>query len=179
MNNFWSSYHQDYYCCSVAQSCPTLCNRMDCSMPGLSVPHHLPKFAQVHAHCVGDATQLSHSLMSSYPSALYFSQHQGLFQQVSCSHQMTKIWESQLQQQSFQQVFSLFPWRLTGLLSLLSKGLSGDFSAPQFKGINSSALCLLYCPALTTVHDHWGDHSLDYNMDLCWQSIVSAFQHTV
>ena len=71
-----------------------------------------------------------------------------------------------------------FPLRLTGWISLLSKGLSGDFSAPQFKGINSSALCLLYCPALTTVHDHWEDHSLDYT-DLCQQSNVSAFQHAV
>ena len=50
--------------------------------------------------------------------------------------------------------------------------------APQFKGINSLAFCLLYGPALTTVHDHWEDHSLDY-MDLCRQSNVSAFQHTV
>ena len=46
---------------------------------------------------------------------------------------------------------------------------------PQFKGINSLAFCPLYGPALTTVHDHWEDHSLEY-MDLCQQSNVSAFQ---
>ena len=45
---------------------------------------------------------------------------------------------------------------------------------PQFEGINSLALCLLYSPALITVHDHWEDNSLDYS-DLCWQSNVSAF----
>ena len=50
--------------------------------------------------------------------------------------------------------------------------------APQFKSINSLALRLLYGPALTTVHDPWEDHSLDH-MDLCWQSNVSAFHHTV
>ena len=70
------------------------------------------------------------------------------------------------------------PLRLTGLISLLSMGLSGVSPAPQFKGINSSVLRLLYDPALTTVLEHWEDHSLDY-MDLCWQSNVSAFQHTV
>ena len=63
----------DHRCCSVNQSCPTLCNPMDYSMPGLPVPHHLPKFAQVHVHCIGDAIQLSHPLMPSSPSALNLS----------------------------------------------------------------------------------------------------------
>ena len=49
--------------------------------------------------------------------------------------------------------------------------------APQFKGINSSALSILYSPALTIVRDHWKDHSLDY-MDLCWQSDIFAFQQS-
>ena len=62
------------------------CNPMDYSMPGLSVPHHLLKFAQVHVHCISDAILSSHPLMLSSPSALNFSQHQGLFQWVSCSH---------------------------------------------------------------------------------------------
>ena len=53
-----------------------------------------------------------------------------------------------------------FPLRLTGLISLLSKGLSGVFSSTTVWGINSSAFCLLYGPALTTVRDHWEDHSL-------------------
>ena len=54
-------------CCSVAQSCPTLCDPMDRSTPGLSVPHHLPKFAQVHVHCTHDAIQPSHPLVPSFP----------------------------------------------------------------------------------------------------------------
>ena len=85
-------------CCvwSVVHSSLTLCNPMDCSTPGLSVPHHLPKFAQVHVHCIGDAVQPSHHLMPSSLSALSLSQHQGLFQWVSCSHQMTKMLELQL-----------------------------------------------------------------------------------
>ena len=70
-----------------------------------SVPHHLSKFAQVHVHCIGDAIQPSYPLTPSSPSALNLSQHQGLFQTVSCSHQMTKILEFQLLHQSFQRVF--------------------------------------------------------------------------
>ena len=74
---------------SVAQSCPILCNSMDWSTPDLPVPHHLPKFVQVHVHCISDAIQSSHPLTPS-SSALNLSQHQGLFQSVGCSHQMTK-----------------------------------------------------------------------------------------
>ena len=87
-------------CCSVTQSCPTLCDPMDCSMPGLPVPHHLPKFAQVHVHCFSDAIQPSHPLTPSSSSALNLSQHQGLFQWVSSAHQMTKILDFKLQHQS-------------------------------------------------------------------------------
>ena len=56
------------------------CNPVDFSTPGLPVPHHLPKFAQVHVHCISDAIQLSHPLMPSSPPALNLSQYQGLFQ---------------------------------------------------------------------------------------------------
>ena len=67
-------------CCSVTQSCLTLCDPMDCSMPGLPVSHHLLEFAQVDVHCIGDAVQPSHPLTPSSPSALNLCQHQGLFQ---------------------------------------------------------------------------------------------------
>ena len=69
-----------YCCCSVTQSYLTLYDSIECSTPGLSVPHHFPKFSQVHIHRIGDATQPSHPLTPSSPSALNFSQHQGLFQ---------------------------------------------------------------------------------------------------
>ena len=66
---------------------------------------------------------------------------------------------------------------LTGLITLLSEGSQESSPASQFEDINSLALCLLYSPALTTVHDYWKIHSLDY-MDLFWQTKVYAFQYT-
>ena len=66
--------------CSVPQLCPTLCDPMNSSMPGLPVHHPLPEFTQTHVHQVGDATQPSHPLSSPSPPALNLSQHQGLFQ---------------------------------------------------------------------------------------------------
>ena len=86
----------------VAQLCPTLCNPMDCSMPGLPVHHQLPEFTQTHVHQVGDAIQPSHPLSSPSLPTFNLSQHQGLFKWVSSSHQVAKILEFQLQHQSFQ-----------------------------------------------------------------------------
>ena len=65
---------------SVAQSCPTLCNSMNHSTPGLPVHHQLPEFTQTHVHQVGDAIQPSHPLSSSSLPAPNPSQHQGIFQ---------------------------------------------------------------------------------------------------
>ena len=89
----------------VAQSCPTFCDPMNCSMPGLPVHHQLPESTQTHVHRVSDAIQPSHPLSSLPPPALNLSQHQGLFQWVSSSHQVAKILEVQLQHQSFQWIF--------------------------------------------------------------------------
>ena len=86
---------------SVSQSCPTLCDPMKCSTPGLPVHHQLPGPTQSHVHWVNDAIHPSHPLSSPYPPALDLSQHQGVFKWVSSSHQVTKELEFQLQQ-SFQ-----------------------------------------------------------------------------
>ena len=87
---------------SVAQSCLTLCDLMDCSTPGLPVHHQLSELAPTHVLRVGDAFQPSHPLSSPSPPALNLSQHQGLFRWVSSSHQVAKVLEFQLQHQSFQ-----------------------------------------------------------------------------
>ena len=86
---------------SVIQSCPTLCDPMNRSTPGLPVHHQLLEFTQTHVHRVGDAIQPSHSLSSPSP-ALNLPQHQALFQWVSSLHQVARVLEFQLQHQSFQ-----------------------------------------------------------------------------
>ena len=129
---------------SVAQSCPTLCDPMNHSTPGLPVHHQLPEFTQTHVHWVTDAIQPSHPLSSPSPPAPNPSQHQGLFQWVNFSHQEAKGLEFQLQHQSFQ-------W--TPRTALLQDGLVGSPCNPEdsqespptphFKSINSSALSFL------------------------------------
>ena len=90
---------------SVAQLCPTLCNPMDCSTPGLPVQHQLPEFTQTHVHWVGNTIQPSHPLSSPSPPAFNLFQHQSLFKRVSSSHQVAKVLELQLQHLSFQWIF--------------------------------------------------------------------------
>ena len=94
------------YCCSVTKMYPTLCNPMDCSMPGCSVFHYQPEFAQIPVHQVGDAIKPSH-LLPCPPFAFNFSQHPSLFQWVSSSHQVVEVLDFQLQHQSFQWVFRI------------------------------------------------------------------------
>ena len=99
---YWSSVQFS----SVAQSCPTLCDPMDCSMPSLPVHHQLPEFTQTHVHPVSDAMQLFYPLLSPSLPAFNLSQHQGLFKWVSSSHQVAKVsLVFQLQHQSFQWIF--------------------------------------------------------------------------
>ena len=81
---------------SVAQSCPTLGDPMNHSIPGLPVHHLLLEFTQIHVHRVGDAIQPSHLLSSPSPLAPNPSQHQGLFQRVNSSHEVAKVLEFQL-----------------------------------------------------------------------------------
>ena len=87
---------------SVAQSCPTLCDPMNHSTPGLPVHHHLPEFTQTHVHRVGNAIQSSHPLSYPSPPSPNPSQHQGLFQWVNSSHEVAKVLEFRLQHQVFQ-----------------------------------------------------------------------------
>ena len=77
-------------CCWITQSCPTLCNPMDCSTPGFPVLHYLLEFAQAHAHWVDDAIQTSHLLSPPSSPALNLSEHQDLFQWVSI--RLSKYW---------------------------------------------------------------------------------------
>ena len=94
---------------SVIQSCLTLCEPMDCSIPGSSVLHHLPESVETHVHWVIDSTQPSHPLSLPSPPAFSLSQNQGLFQRVGSSHQVAKVLELQ---------FNIIPsYEYSGLIS--------------------------------------------------------------
>ena len=148
---------------------------MNRSTPGLPVHHQLPEFTQNHVHQVCDAIQPSHPLLSPSLPVPSPSQHQGLFQRVNSLHEVAKVLEFQLQHHSFQR---------TPRTVLLQDGLVGSPCSPrdsqessptsEFKRINFSAFSFLHSPTLTSIHDYWKNHSLD-QMDLCWQSNVSAF----
>ena len=139
-----------------------LCDPMDCSTPGLSVHHQLPEFTQTHVCWVSDAIQPSHPLSSTSPPVFNLSQHQGLFKWVSSSHQVDKILEFQLQHQSFQGIFRI-DFLYDGLVGspCSSRDSQESSPTPQFKSINFSALSFLHSPTLTSIHDHWKNHSLD------------------
>ena len=89
----------------IAQLCPTLCDPMDCNMPGLPVHHQLLELTQTYLHWVSDAIQTSHPMSSPSSPAFNLSQHQGLFQWVSSWHLVATVLEFQLQPQSFQWIF--------------------------------------------------------------------------
>ena len=146
---------------SVAQSCPTLCDPMNHSTPGLPVHHQLPEFTETHVHRVGDPIQPFHPLSSPSPPAPNPSQHQSLFQRVNASHEVAKVLEFQLQHHSFQRNprADLLQIGLVG--SPCSPRDSQESSTTQFKSINSSALSLLHSPTVTSIHDHRKNQSLD------------------
>ena len=159
--------------CSVAQSCPTLDDPMDCSTPGFLVLHYVPKFAQTHIHWVVDVIQLSHPLFSpsslalkSFPASDYFPVNQlftlgGQSIEASASEAVLPV--------------NVQGWFLLGLtISLLSKDSQESSPTPQFENINSSVLSLLYGSTLTSIHDCWKKHSFDY-IDVCQKSDVSTF----
>ena len=143
----------DCCCCSVTQSCLTLCYPMDC----LPVPHHLPKFAQAHVPFIGDALQPSHPLSSPSPPASDPSQHQSFSNKSTRRMRWPKYW-------SFS--FSIIPSKeIPGLISFRMDWLDlivvQSSPTPQFKSINSSVLSLLHSPTLTSIHEHWKNHSFD------------------
>ena len=108
---------------SVSQSCPTLCDPMNCSTPGLPVHHQLLEFTQTHIHRVSDAIQPSHPLSSpSPPAPNTHPQHQSLFQCVNSSHEVAKVLEFQLQHHSLHR---------TPRADLLQNGLVGSPCSPR------------------------------------------------
>ena len=145
---------------SVAQSCPTLCEPMNCSTPGLPVHHQLPKFTQTHVHRVSDAIQPSHPLSRLLflspipPSIRVFSNESTL-----CMR-WPKYWTFNFNISPFNEHPGLVSFRMDWLDLLAVQGTQESSPTPQFKSVSSSALSFLYSPSLTSIHDHWKNHSL-------------------
>ena len=126
--NEWVLVYCMCCCYSVVQSCPTICHTIDCSKPGLSVPHCLPKFAQVHVHCISDPIQPSQLLSPLFPCAFSLCQHQGLFQLVGWSRQVTKYWSFSFSISPSNEYSGLISFRTDWFELLYSKRLSRVFS---------------------------------------------------
>ena len=148
---------------SVAQSCPTLWDSWTAAhQASLSITNSwsLLKFMSIELLMPSNHLILCRPLClpSIFPSI-----------RVSSSHQVAKVLELQLQHQSFlpMNIQDWFPLGLTGLISLLSKGLSGVFSNTTVQKHHSSAFSFLHGPTLTSIHDYWKNHSFNYT-DLCW-----------
>ena len=140
---------------SVTQLCLTLCDPMNCNMPGLPVHHQLPEFTQTHVHRVGDAIQPSHPLSSPSPPAPNLSQQQSLFQWVNSLHEVAKVLQFQLQHHSFQRNTRTDVLQNGLIGSPCSPRDSQEFSlTPQFKSFNSSALSFLYESWMSNSHIH-------------------------
>ena len=120
-----------YQFSSVAQSCLTFCDPMNCSRPGLPVHHQLQEFTQTHIHWVSDAIQPSHPLSSPSPPAPNPSQHQNLFQWVNSLHEVAKVLEFQLQHHSLQR---------NPRADLLQNGLVGSPCSPRDSQESSSSM---------------------------------------
>ena len=140
---------------SVAQLCPTLCDPMNRSTPGLPVHHQLLEFTQTHLHQVGDAIQPSHPchpllLLSSIPPSIR------VFSNESALHtRWPKYWSFSFSISPSNEHPGLISFRMDWLDLLKSS------PTPQFKSINSSVLSFLHSPTLTSIHDYWKNHNLD------------------
>ena len=140
-NQRWIKEALTHFCChSVAKSCLTLCDPMDCSTPGFPVLQHLLEFAQTHVHWVVNAIHPSHPLSSPSPPALNLSHHQGLFQLVNSASGGQNIRASASASVLPVNIQGWFRLELTGLISLLSKGLSRIFPNTTVLSISCSAL---------------------------------------
>ena len=133
-------------CSSVAQSCPTLCTLMDCSMSGFPVHHQLPKLAQTHFQQVSDAVQSFHPLPSPSPPAITLSQHRGFSNESVLCIRWPKFW-------SFS--FDISPSKeYSGLISFRMDWLDLHAAQGILKSLlqnHSSKATLLWCSAFFIV----------------------------
>ena len=142
----------------VAQSCPTLCNPMDCSTPGFPVHHQFPELAQIHVHQVGDAIQPSHPLLSLLLPPSIFPRIRVFSNESVLCIRWPKDWSFSFSISTSKEHSRLTSFRMDLLDFFAVQGCS---PTPWFKSINSSAFNFLYSPTLTSINDYWKNHSLE------------------
>ena len=146
---------------SITQSCPTLCDLMDCSTTGLPVSYQLPELAQTHVHWVvmpSNHLILCHPLLF-LPSMLPSIQ---IFSNESVLHiRWPRYWSFSFSISPFSEYSGLISFRIDWLDLLAVQGTLESSPTPQFKSINSLVLSFLYSPTLTSTHDYWKNYSLD------------------
>ena len=149
-------------CCSVAQSWPTLCNPMECSMPGFPVFHYLPRVCSN----VCPLSRWCHPVISSsvvpFSSCLQSFPESGSFpivwlfasggQSIGASASVSVL---------LMNIQGWFPLGFTGLIPCSPRDPEESSPAPEFKLINSLALSFLYGPVLTSIQGYWKNHSFD------------------
>ena len=150
-------YHVQFR--SVTQSCPILCDPMDCSTQDHTVHHQLLELTQTHVHWVSDAIQQSHPLSS--PSSSIFPSIR-VFSNESVYIRWPKYWSFSFRTSPSNEYSGLISFRMDWLdLLAVQRTLQQSSPTSQFKSINSSALSFLYGPALTSIYDYWKNHSFD------------------
>ena len=142
---------------SVAQL--TLCDTMNCSMPGLPVRHELPESTQTHVHRVGNAIQPSHLLSSPSPPALNLSQH--LSNESVLCIRWPKYWSFSFSSSLSSEYSGLISFRIDWFDLPAIQGTLNSSLTLQFKSINSLALNFLSSPTLTSIHNHWKNQNFD------------------
>ena len=124
--------------------------------------HQPPEFTQTHLHWVGDATEPSHPLSSPSPPTFNLSQHQSFpMSQFFASGDQDIDWSFSFSFSPSNEYSGLISFRIEWFDLLAIQKTLKSSPTPQFKSINSSALSFLHSPSLTSVCDHWKNHSLD------------------
>ena len=146
---------------SVSQSCLTLCDSMNYSIPGLPVHHQLPGLAQTYVHRVSDGIQPSHPLSLPSSPAFNLHQHQDNFQGVSSSHQVAKVLELSLNISPSNEYSGLISFRIDWLDLLAVQGTLK--SLPQQHSSKASILwySAFFMVQLTSIHDYWKNNNFD------------------
>ena len=162
---------------SVAQSCLTICDPMDCSTPGLPVHHQLPEFTQTHVHRVGDAIQPSHPLSSPSSPAFSLSQHQGLSNESTLRMRWPKYWSFSFKIIPSKEIPRLISFRMDWLDLLAAQG-----TLKSLLQHHNSKSSILKHSAFFTVqlsHPYMTTGKPIALTSLSWQSNVSAFQYAI